>query len=236
MNGLVKEVTFDMRYIKESKRGLILLCAAVLVLNFSWCGNTAFAAEPSREATTKELVEYYESGEYEKDIREVADEAIEYLKTFEGKEGKFAVVLDVDETAVSNWGELFPTRFHFSPSYWKKWLTEERAPPIKPTLTLFNQAKKQAVAVFFITGRKEKYRQVTVEDLERAGYSGCAGLTMRTPDTFSEPASVYKPRARKMIAEEGYDIILNMGDQESDLVGGYARKTFKLPNPFYEVK
>jgi hypothetical protein len=26
---------------------------------------------------------------------------------------------------------------------------------------------------------------------------------------------------------------LGMGDQESDLRGGYAEKTFKLPNPVY---
>ena len=27
--------------------------------------------------------------------------------------------------------------------------------------------------------------------------------------------------------------IANLGDQESDLIGGHAERTFKLPNPFY---
>jgi len=31
-------------------------------------------------------------------------------------------------------------------------------------------------------------------------------------------------------------IIANIGDQESDLAGGFAEKTFKLPNPFYISK
>jgi acid phosphatase len=31
-------------------------------------------------------------------------------------------------------------------------------------------------------------------------------------------------------------IIANMGDQASDLAGGHAEKTFKLPNPFYLTK
>ena len=35
------------------------------------------------------------------------------------------------------------------------------------------------------------------------------------------------------LAEQGYTILLSMGDQESDLAGGYAEKTFKLPNPVY---
>jgi len=33
--------------------------------------------------------------------------------------------------------------------------------------------------------------------------------------------------------KEGYVIVANVGDQNSDLVGGYCRKFFKLPNPFY---
>ncbi|MGB6550988.1 MAG: HAD family acid phosphatase [Xanthobacteraceae bacterium] len=31
-------------------------------------------------------------------------------------------------------------------------------------------------------------------------------------------------------------MIANVGDQESDLSGGYAEKTFKLPNPFYYIR
>ena len=37
------------------------------------------------------------------------------------------------------------------------------------------------------------------------------------------------------IAAMGYWIIENMGDQPSDLAGGYAERTFKLPNPFYRI-
>jgi HAD superfamily, subfamily IIIB (Acid phosphatase) len=29
----------------------------------------------------------------------------------------------------------------------------------------------------------------------------------------------------------GYDIVANFGDQFSDLVGGFADRTFKMPNP-----
>jgi hypothetical protein len=30
-------------------------------------------------------------------------------------------------------------------------------------------------------------------------------------------------------------VTANIGDQPSDLSGGYAEKTFLLPNPFYRV-
>ena len=45
----------------------------------------------------------------------------------------------------------------------------------------------------------------------------------------------YKSGARAKIAEEGYTIIVNAGDQASDLAGGYAERAYKLPNPFYYI-
>ena len=43
----------------------------------------------------------------------------------------------------------------------------------------------------------------------------------------------YKSGTRAYIESQGYDIIANFGDQFSDLEGGYADKTFKMPNPNY---
>jgi len=34
---------------------------------------------------------------------------------------------------------------------------------------------------------------------------------------------------------KGYTIIANIGDQYSDLVGGYAEGEFKLPDPMYYI-
>jgi len=45
----------------------------------------------------------------------------------------------------------------------------------------------------------------------------------------------YKSSARKAIQERGYKIIANIGDQQSDLDGDFADKTFRVPNPFYFI-
>lgn len=45
----------------------------------------------------------------------------------------------------------------------------------------------------------------------------------------------YKSSTRKMIQEKGYTIVVNIGDQFSDLAGGYAERVFKLPNPYYFI-
>jgi hypothetical protein len=43
----------------------------------------------------------------------------------------------------------------------------------------------------------------------------------------------YKSATRAHSESMGYDIVANFGDQFSDLKGGHADRTFKLPNPNY---
>jgi predicted secreted acid phosphatase len=58
----------------------------------------------------------------------------------------------------------------------------------------------------------------------------CAGnITAGT----SCPTIQYKSGTRAYIESQGYDIVANFGDQFSDLLGGFADKTFKMPNPNY---
>jgi predicted secreted acid phosphatase len=47
------------------------------------------------------------------------------------------------------------------------------------------------------------------------------------------PTILYKSGVRAHIESLGYEIVGNFGDQFSDLEGGFADKTFKLPNPNY---
>jgi hypothetical protein len=46
-------------------------------------------------------------------------------------------------------------------------------------------------------------------------------------------AADFKAPERRQITGQGYTILFSLGDQESDLAGGYAERTFKLPNPVY---
>ena len=47
------------------------------------------------------------------------------------------------------------------------------------------------------------------------------------------PTIQYKSGTRAYIESLGYNIVANFGDQFSDLKGGFADKTFKMPNPNY---
>jgi hypothetical protein len=61
----------------------------------------------------------------------------------------------------------------------------------------------------------------------------CGPYIHATPPA-SCPTLLFKSGTRAYITKTlGYDIVANFGDQFSDLDGGYADKTFKMPNPNY---
>ena len=104
----------------------------------------------------------------------------------------------------------------------------------EPVLALAELARQRGVAVFFLTGRPERMRAATEANLRAAGYAW-TGLILRPDDLTTRSAAEFKAPERKKIEEQGYTIIVNVGDQASDLDGGFAEKTYKLPNPFYLI-
>lgn len=90
------------------------------------------------------------------------------------------------------------------------------------------------VAIFFITGRGERDRLSTERNLQQAGYTGYKQLICRPPGLKGTTGS-YKTSERRRLIEGGYTIVINLGDQASDLEGGYNGAAFKLPNPMYYV-
>jgi predicted secreted acid phosphatase len=61
----------------------------------------------------------------------------------------------------------------------------------------------------------------------------CGPFIHATPNPASCPTIQYKSGTRAYIESQGYDIVANFGDQFSDLLGGFADKSFKMPNPNY---
>jgi predicted secreted acid phosphatase len=60
----------------------------------------------------------------------------------------------------------------------------------------------------------------------------CGPFIHATP-AASCPTIRYKSGTRAYIESQGYNIVADVGDQFSDLEGGFADKTFKMPNPNY---
>lgn len=229
----------------RTARGLTL---ALVVALAGACATAAPAPPrpapiPSLADAKRQVGEYVSSGRYETDIAAVVAEAREYLNRGIGG-ARLAIVLDIDETALSNVPALRANDYGFivagpcdltrGPCGFAAWIEQARAEPIKPVLELARLARERGVAVFFITGRPERFRAATERNLKAAGYEW-TGLILKPDDLATHSAVEFKAAARKKLTEQGYLIVVNVGDQMSDLDGGYAQRTYKLPNPFYFV-
>jgi predicted secreted acid phosphatase len=117
------------------------------------------------------------------------------------------------------------------------WELSAKAAAIFPPLELFKVARAKGIAVFFITGRNgdDKTRAATEQNLYAVGYEGWVELVMRPAGSHSASAADYKAPERAKIAARGFTILANIGDQKSELDGGCAERTFRVPNPFYYI-
>lgn len=195
------------------------------------------SAEPRNlDSAKQEITRYIDSGDYNRDLSAIAEQAERYLVrrlSEPAKPGqKLAIVFDLDETLLSNLPHMRPLGFGYVPPLWNEWVAAGAAPVIKPFAHLYHLAQERNVAIFLISDRREKDRSGTEKNLHLHSLANYTALHLK-PNDSHDTAAVLKTATRKKITDEGYTIIANLGDQESDLAGGYAEKTFKLPNPFY---
>jgi acid phosphatase len=240
-----------------------LLCAAVAVLAFAVATKPVLAATqpcpppvpdhipPAPQGTLnvgsiKPLLRDYHQQYYASDVSAVFESAQKYVVQNAGQAKRPALILDIDETSLSNWPNLLADDFGFvadgpcdvlpaGPCGFNKWVLKGSAEAIEPARKLFDAAKANGVAVIFITGRPDQQRDITLINLDHAGYQGWAELRTR-PDRDNFPTvQQYKAAERTKVEAEGYTIIANVGDQQSDIDGEYSGCRFKVPNPFYFI-
>jgi predicted secreted acid phosphatase len=212
---------------------------SLVLVSVALTSGVAYAQEPANLSLLKQKVKrYHDSGNYDKDIANVMQKAMRYLELRIKRQdfkGKPAIVLDIDETSLSNYPDM--VRLDFGGTIEEIRADEDKGmdEAIAPTIKLYRFAKDNKIAVFFLTGRFEEERATTEENLKKAGYTNFDGLILRDGELRNAPAAVYKTARRKALEAKGYDIIISIGDQQSDLRGGFADKTFKLPNPYYFI-
>jgi acid phosphatase len=182
-----------------------------------------------------QIVDYHDSGKWNEDIQYVINEAKTYLASQLGSSNRLAVVIDIDETALSKWEQMHAADFAELPDLFDQWYLSQKATAILPTLEFYRFALDNGCSIFFISGRPEKFRQVTEANLKKVGYTSWEKVILR-PNDYQDPSIIpFKKKAREQISKKGYQIIVNIGDQWSDLEGGFAERAFKLSNPAYFI-
>lgn len=220
------------------------LAIALSIPSLAWSQTLIVPRElPNLGRLQLELQQYHDckgnDGCYTTDLdRETATATreLERMVRQDRSDAKLAVVLDIDETSLSNYAEIVHADFAYNQQEWDAWVDRSAAPAIPGTLRFYHEAQKLGVAVFFITGRPESQRAATEENLHSQGYSSWTGLTLRAPAEAHTPTIAYKSAARQRIVAAGYRIAVNLGDQMSDLEGSpQAEVSVKLSDPFYYI-
>ncbi|MEG3628395.1 HAD family acid phosphatase [Streptomyces poriticola] len=152
---------------------------------------------------------------WQRDCRAVMNRALPYLeqRIADAEPGeKQAIVLDIDNTSLE-------TDFGFS----------YPQPANAPVLEAARYAQERGVALFFVTARPGIIYWPTEWNLDHAGYES-SGLYVRGFFDLFKNVADYKTAQRRDIESKGYTIIANIGNSPTDLSGGHAEKTFKLPD------
>ncbi|GAB7184626.1 hypothetical protein ATKI12_4457 [Kitasatospora sp. Ki12] len=132
-------------------------------------------------------------------------------RTAEPSDETPAIVFDIDNTTLAT---------HFHPF---------TMPGISPVVELAQYAHSRGVAVIFVTARVDFIEPVTRYSLQKAGYT-VDELHGRGLGDLFKSVQQYKTDERTEIENEGYTIIASVGNNWTDLNGGHAEQTFKLPD------
>jgi hypothetical protein len=182
-------------------------------------------------------------GNYAHEVEGITAKAQQYLSHHHVRDGQPAVVFDVDDTTLNTYNYEIFSGFAYNPVTNADYVNNERFPAVFGMPALVNWANSHGYTVFFLTGRPEAQRAGTEGNLAKVGYQAPADTThLYLKDqtvpwlSFCAPTCTtiqYKSSTRAHIESLGYHIVGNFGDQFSDLEGGHADQTFKIPNPMY---
>jgi predicted secreted acid phosphatase len=193
--------------------------------------------------------------QYAKDLARLESDAKKYIKKAATKARhkgeKAAVVFDIDDTLLLSLDYEKKTNYTYNGTTWADYVNKADRPAVFGTPELVAYAESKGVEVFYNSGLSEAQRSAAVANLKKVGadinldadhmflkdkanppayLSSCA-----TPGAWTCTTVQYKSGTRQHIEDLGYDVVANFGDQYSDLEGGYADRTYKLPNPTYFV-
>ncbi|HKE65615.1 MAG TPA: HAD family acid phosphatase [Micromonosporaceae bacterium] len=198
---------------------------------------------------------------YAKEASSVAAAGERWLSANHKVHGTKAIVLDVDDTTLETYNYEIFSNWAFNPTTNGQFVTNQSFPAVPGMVDMVNAAEREGYAIFFLTGRGEAQEAATLGNLTADGIGVDAGYPKPTTlndgedGLFTKPAVAnypdylkaacagdpngscttihYKSATRAHIESLGYDIVGNFGDQFSDLTGGFADRTFKMPNPNY---
>lgn len=200
------------------------------------CADIQVPAEQPADVGLSEGLKFTHTAEYRKQFSSAISSAKRFASDYKRQHPdsrNLAIVSDIDETLLDN-REEYKTRSNFVWDDFEAWILEARAPLLKQTAEFVKWARREGFAIFLVTGRPEKDRAATIQNLVKDGVA-YDGLYMK-PHHDHSPSATFKTETRKSIEDLGFVIVVNVGDNLSDLAGGHALDCEKLPNKMYFIQ
>ena len=187
-------------------------------------------------------------GAYAHEVEGIATKAGKYLANHHKHTVGKAVLFDIDDTTLNTYNYEIYSNFVYNPTTNAAFVNAAAFPAVPGMVNLEQKALAKGYAVFFLTGRPADattdQTAGTLTNLTNAGYTvDPTHVYLKDKTGATQPwllscaptctTTQYKSLTRQHIESLGYDIVANFGDQYSDLKGGFADRTYKIPNPMY---
>jgi acid phosphatase len=182
----------------------------------------------------KSVKQYHTSEKFNYDVDNAIDDGLANLQQLEIPKNA-AFVFDIDETALSNLEYELRYNFGYDPKTWDEWIKEANATAIPGVKRLYDSLIARGIKIIFITGRNFALIKDTELNLKKAGYNLYDTLICKTPEFKGKKAVEYKSQIRNELSNK-YKIIGSVGDQWSDLEGGWTIIKIKIPNYMYFIE
>jgi 5'-nucleotidase (lipoprotein e(P4) family) len=220
----------------------------------AWAAGSAGAQSPPPPEPDHLEVKYVrDSLEYAVLVRQIYRQATRAVQAGSTAGRQWAVVLDVDETALDNSVyqlERAAYQLPFDDESWNAWVRRAQAPPVPGVVEFIAAVRAAGGSVAWITNRDDVTREHTRRNLAAVGlWDDGDRLCLKTPDA----AYTKGVRRRELATGQGacawqdrpLDVLAYVGDQVGDFPASgeslpdagreeaFGTRFFLLPDPMY---
>ncbi|MGL5823055.1 MAG: 5'-nucleotidase, lipoprotein e(P4) family [Sarcina sp.] len=135
-----------------------------------------------------------------------------------------AVILDIDETCLSNApgnGYQIANNANFNVDVWNKWVDYAEATPIPGAVDFTKAAKADGYQVFYVSDRIPNQLAATQKNLSEYGFADAT----EPGHIILDPVADQNKQSRFDAIEKNYDVVMFVGDQLTDMGGAYMNKS-----------
>lgn len=245
--------SFCLPYIKQADDTALPPPSELQKLAVYYYGAGATIANTCPAIAPQSELPFPKSAQYAQDIKQTVDEASTCVSNTlsTNKITKPIFVFDIDDTLTGGYIGVCHEKFYrYIPQIWNDAVNQSAFVRLPYMDTVLNYAFSHNIDVAVITARPIDQLNITEQNLIAAfpeftgkieQMAAKGNIILKASSQSNLDTDTFKNIARQNLLAKGYTIVLNMGDQYSDLNYTYPYKnqpycSYKLPNYMYYLQ